>query len=109
VKPEPARAPDIKLYPNMVPRSFHVTVNAAGEVLNLTNSEVTAPIYDDGLAVGPLRRAGGLRASLEANGHNPRCRALRFPSEPSALRCARDNREPEQRYVDRGQQYDYGY
>jgi len=44
VKPEPARAPDIKLYPNMVPRSFHVTVKAAGEVLNLTNSEVTAPV-----------------------------------------------------------------
>jgi hypothetical protein len=45
VKPEPARAPDIKLYPGMVPRSFHVTVKAAGEVLDLTDSEVTAPVY----------------------------------------------------------------
>jgi hypothetical protein len=38
----------------MVPRSFHVTVKAAGEVLNLRNSEVTAPVYDDGVAVGAL-------------------------------------------------------
>jgi hypothetical protein len=54
VKPEPARAPDIKLYPNMVPRSFHVTVRAAGEVLDLTNSDVSAPVYDDGAQVGAL-------------------------------------------------------
>jgi hypothetical protein len=54
VKPEPARAPDIKLYPGMVPRSFHVTVRAAGEVLDLTNSDVTAPVYDDGVDVGAL-------------------------------------------------------
>jgi hypothetical protein len=46
VKPEPARAPDIKLYPSMVPRSFHVTVRTEGEVLDLTNSDVTAPVYD---------------------------------------------------------------
>jgi hypothetical protein len=55
VKPEPARAPDIKLYPNMVPRSFHVTVKAAGEVLDLTNSDVTAAVYDDGVEVGELQ------------------------------------------------------
>jgi hypothetical protein len=55
VKPEPARAPDIKLYPGMVPRSFHVTVKAAGEVLDLTDSEVTAPVYDNGVEVGALR------------------------------------------------------
>jgi hypothetical protein len=54
VKPEPARAPDIKLYPNMVPRSFHVTVKAAGEVLDLTNIDMSAPVYDDGVAVGAL-------------------------------------------------------
>jgi hypothetical protein len=54
VKPEPARAPDIKLYPGMVPRSFHVTVKSAGEVLDLTNSDVSAPIYDDGVEVGAL-------------------------------------------------------
>jgi hypothetical protein len=54
VKPEPARAPDIKLYPNMVPRSFHVTVKASGEVLDLTDSEITAPVYDDGVQVGAL-------------------------------------------------------
>ena len=54
MKPEPARAPDIKLYTGMVPRSFHVTVRAAGEVLDLTNSEVTAPVYDDGKPVGAL-------------------------------------------------------
>jgi hypothetical protein len=54
VKPEPARAPDIKLYPGMVPRSFHVTVKAAGEVLDLTDSEITAPVYDDGVEVGAL-------------------------------------------------------
>jgi hypothetical protein len=54
VKPEPARAPDIKLYPGMVPRSFHVTVKAAGEVLDLTDSEITAPVYDDGVQVGAL-------------------------------------------------------
>jgi hypothetical protein len=52
VKPEPARAPDIKLYPGMVPRSFHVTVKAGGQVLDLTDSEVTAPVYDDGVEVG---------------------------------------------------------
>jgi hypothetical protein len=54
VKPEPARAPDIKLYPGMVPRSFHVTVQAAGQVLDLTNGDVSAPIYDDGVQVGAL-------------------------------------------------------
>jgi hypothetical protein len=54
VKPEPARAPDIKLYPGMVPRSFHVTVKAAGEVLDLTDGEITAPVYDDGVEVGTL-------------------------------------------------------
>ena len=54
MKPEPARAPDIKLSPDMVPRSFHVTVKAAGEVLDLTDSEVTAPVYDDGTQVGAL-------------------------------------------------------
>jgi hypothetical protein len=54
VKPEPARAPDIKLYPNMVPRSFHVTVKAAGEVLDLTTSDVSAPVYDDGVQIGEL-------------------------------------------------------
>jgi hypothetical protein len=54
VKPEPARAPDIKLYPGMVPRSFQVTVRTEGEVLDLTNSDVTAPVYDDGAPVGAL-------------------------------------------------------
>jgi hypothetical protein len=54
VKPEPARAPDIKLYPGMVPRSFHVTVKAASEVLNLTTSDVTAPVNDDGVVVGAV-------------------------------------------------------
>jgi len=54
VKPEPARAPDIKLYPGMVPRSFHVTVKAAGEVLDLTNSDVIAPVYDDGVQVAAM-------------------------------------------------------
>jgi hypothetical protein len=54
VKPEPARAPDIKLYPGMVPRSFHVTMRTEGEVLDLTNSDVTAPVYDDGAPVGAL-------------------------------------------------------
>jgi hypothetical protein len=54
VKPEPARAPDIKLYPSMVPRSFHVMVKAAGEVLDLTDSEITAPVYDEGVEVGAL-------------------------------------------------------
>jgi hypothetical protein len=54
VKPEPARAPDIKLYPSMVPRSFHVTVKAAGEVLDVTDSEISAPVYDDGVQVGEL-------------------------------------------------------
>jgi hypothetical protein len=54
VKPEPARAPDIKLYPGMVPRSFHVTVKAAGEVLDLTDSDVTAPVYDDGVEVAAM-------------------------------------------------------
>jgi hypothetical protein len=29
----------------MVPRSFHVTVRTEGEVLDLTNSDVTAPVY----------------------------------------------------------------
>ena len=38
----------------MVPRSFHVTVKGAGEVLDLTNSDVSAPIYDDGVEVGAL-------------------------------------------------------
>jgi hypothetical protein len=38
----------------MVPRSFHVTVRATGEVLDLTNSDVTAPVYDDGVEVGAL-------------------------------------------------------
>jgi hypothetical protein len=33
----------------MVPRSFHVTVKAAGEVLDLTDSEITAPVYDEGV------------------------------------------------------------
>jgi hypothetical protein len=54
VKPEPARAPDIKLYPNIVPRSFHVTLKAAGEVLDLTNSEVSGPVYDDGVEVAAM-------------------------------------------------------
>ena len=54
MKPEPARAPDIKLYPGMVPRSFHVTVKAGGQVLDLTDSEVTAPVYDNGVEVGAL-------------------------------------------------------
>jgi hypothetical protein len=54
VKPEPARAPDIKLYPGMVPRSFHVTVKAAGEVLDLTDSEISAPVYDDGVEVAAM-------------------------------------------------------
>jgi hypothetical protein len=61
VKPEPARAPDIKLYPGMVPRSFHVTVrtkstaeNVEPPVLDLTDSEITTPVYDDGVEVGAL-------------------------------------------------------
>jgi hypothetical protein len=61
VKPEPARAPDLKLYPNMVPRSFHVTVrtkttaeNAVPQVLDLTDSEITALVYDDGVQVAAM-------------------------------------------------------
>jgi hypothetical protein len=45
----------------MVPRSFHVTVrtkttaeNAKPQVLDLTDSEITAPVYDDGVEVGAL-------------------------------------------------------
>lgn len=38
----------------MVPRSFHVTVRTTGEVLDLTNSDVTAAVYDDGEQVGEL-------------------------------------------------------
>jgi hypothetical protein len=69
VKPEPARAPDIKLYLGMVPRSFHVTVKA-GEVLNLTNSDVTAPVYDDGIAVGALEVEKGRRSEWPSQGHD---------------------------------------
>jgi hypothetical protein len=60
VKPQPARAPDVNLYPNMVPRSFHVTVRtkasatATPQVVDLTDSEVTAPVYDDGVEIGSL-------------------------------------------------------
>lgn len=45
----------------MVPRSFHVTVrtkstaeNAVPQVLDLTDSEITASVYDDGEVVGAL-------------------------------------------------------
>jgi hypothetical protein len=38
----------------MVPRSFHVTVKAAGEVLDLTDSDISAPVYDDGVEIGEL-------------------------------------------------------
>jgi hypothetical protein len=51
----------------MVPRSFHVTVKAAGDVLSLTNSEVTdrpqipeppGLVCSMSVAVVPCNRAG---------------------------------------------------
>jgi hypothetical protein len=54
-------------------------VKAAAEVLNLTNSEVTAPVYDDGLAVGALEVE-----KVDAPNAGSRSRSRKRSTRPSA-------------------------
>jgi hypothetical protein len=51
---DPAQYPDIKMYPGDVPISFFVTLRRQGQGLDISNSTIIAPVYDDGVEVGAL-------------------------------------------------------
>jgi hypothetical protein len=51
---DPAQYPDIKMYPGDVPISWLVTLRRQGQGVDVTNSTITALVYDDGVQVGAL-------------------------------------------------------
>jgi len=51
---DPAQYPDIRMYPGDVPISWFVTLRRQGQGVDINNSTITAPVYDDGVEVGAL-------------------------------------------------------
>lgn len=52
--PKPATYPDIHMYPGDVPFSWKVTLREDGETIDVSDSEISAAVYDDGVEVGSL-------------------------------------------------------
>jgi hypothetical protein len=52
--PKPATYPDIHMYRGDVPFSWKVTLKDDGVPVDITDSEISAPVFDDGKQVGSL-------------------------------------------------------
>jgi hypothetical protein len=50
----PGTYPDIHMYPGDAPISFRAFLRREGEVLDVTNSDITAPVTDNGVEVAQL-------------------------------------------------------
>ena len=52
--PKPATYPDIHIYPGDVPFSWKTTIRSDGQPIDITNSDVSCRLYDDGRELGAL-------------------------------------------------------
>lgn len=54
--PKPAAYPDIHMYPGDVPFLWKVTVKDDGVPVDISQSEISAPVFDDGVLIWPAGR-----------------------------------------------------